>query len=272
MRVLVEDAPVRAHMAGLDILLLADRRNAARRQPRRARADEFGQPTTEFQLRFRDGEAEGAEHQVGGLGEVLEGVFLDAGEEGGVHRIGFAELGDVLVLEDVDVFVVVQVDEDEAEELAEVEAGDHLLEGLLPGAGGLFVDDEVVGCAGQDGVLVVEGAVFAIDGDGHVGVEVQVRDLADRATVLHVGGVAAGAEDAADLHGAVGVVGGDEGAGRVVDQGAEFDGELALLQGGIEERGDVFAFNAGDVEAFGPTLEDTVVDVVLRGGVGEGEA
>lgn len=272
MRVLVKHTPIRAHMAGLDILLLADRRNAARRQPRRARADEFGQSTAEFQLGLRDGEAEGSEHQVGGLGEVLEGVFLDAGEEGGVHAVGFAELGDVLVLEDVDVFVVVQVDEDEAEELAEVEAGDHLLEGLLPGAGGLFVDDEVVGCAGEDSVLVVKGAVFAVDGDGHVGVEVQVRDLADRAAVLHVGGVAAGAEDAADLHGVVGVVGGDEGAGRVVDQGAEFDGELALLQGGIEELGDVFAFDAGDVEAFGPTLEDAVVDVVLRGGVGEGEA
>lgn len=81
MRVLVEDTPVRAHMAGLDVLLLADRCDAARREPRCARADEFRQPTTEFQLRLRDAEAEGAEHQVGGLGEVLEGVFFDAGEE-----------------------------------------------------------------------------------------------------------------------------------------------------------------------------------------------
>lgn len=272
MRVLVEDAPVGAHMAGFDVLLLADGRDAARRQPRCARADEFRQPTTEFQLGLRDGETEGAEHQVGGLGQVLEGVFFDAGEEGGVHAVGCAELGDVLVLEDVDVFVVVQVDEDEAEELAEVEAGDHLLEGLLPGAGGLFVDDEIVGCAGQDDVLVVEGAVFAVDGDGHVGVEIHVRDLADRAAVLHVGGVAAGAEDAADLHGVVGVVGGDESAGCVIDQGAEFDGELALLQGGIEEGGDVLAFHAGDVEAFGPALEDAVVDVILCSGVGKGEA
>lgn len=172
----------------------------------------------------------------------------------------------------MDVFVVVQVDEDEAEELAEVEAGDHLLEGLLPRAGGFLVDDDVVGRAGEDDVLVVEGAVFAVDGDGHVGVEVHVCDLADRAAVLHVGGVAAGAEDAADLHGVVGVVGGDEGAGRVVDQGAEFDGELALLQGGIEEGGDVFAFDAGNVETLGPALEDAMVDVILRGRVGKGEA
>lgn len=43
-------------------------------------------------------------------------------------------------------FVLVEVDEDEAEELAEVETRDHLLEGLLTWSRGLFVDDYVVGC------------------------------------------------------------------------------------------------------------------------------
>ena len=58
-------------------------------------------------------------------------------------------------------------------------------------------------------MFVVEGAVFAVDGDGHVGGEVEVGEFGDGATVFHVGAVATGAEDAADLHGVVGVCGCD---------------------------------------------------------------
>ena len=102
------------------------------------------------------------------LREVLEGVFLDEGEEGGIECIGLLQRSNVLLFKE-EVFVLVQVDEDKAEDLAEVEAGDHFLKGLLAGAWGVFVDLDVIGGAGEDEMLVVKGTVFAIDGHGHVG-------------------------------------------------------------------------------------------------------
>ena len=130
-----------------------------------------------------------------------------------------------MILEE-DVLVFVQVDDDKPEDLAEIQAGDHLFEGLLARSRGGFVDDVVVGGEGEDDVVVVEGAVLAVDGHGHVGGKVQVGDLLDGAAVFHVRGVAAGAEDAADAHGGVGVGGGDEGAGCVVDEGGEGNGQV----------------------------------------------
>ena len=72
-----------------------------------------------------------------------------------------------------------KVDEDEAEDLAEVEACYHFLEGLLPGPGGVFVNLDIVGGPREDGVVVVEGAIFAIDGHGHVGGKVEVIEFGD---------------------------------------------------------------------------------------------
>ena len=143
---------------------------------------------------------------------------------------------------------------------------------MLPGARGIFVDEDVKGCAWQDEMFVVKGAVFAVDGNGHVGGEVHVCDFADGAAVFHVRCVAARAEDGADLGLRIGVVGGDEGPCRVVDEGGEFDGKVAGFESSAEEGGDVVTFDARDVEAFGPALEDAVVDVFLGGWVGEGEA
>ena len=225
MRVFVKDTAVRADVAGLVVLLFADGCHAARREPRGAGADELGETAAEFEFGFGGVQVEfGLEHVVRLL-QVFEGVFFDEAQKGGVESIRFGERGDVLVLEE-HVFVLVQVDDHEAEDLAEIEAGDHLFEGLLAGAGGGFVDDVVVGGERENNVVVVEGAVFAVDGHGHVGGKVEVGDLFDGAAVFHVGGVAAGAEDAADAHGRVGVGRGDEGAGRVVDEGGEGDWEV----------------------------------------------
>ena len=93
-----------------------------------------------------------------------------------------------------------QINEDEAEDFAEVEARDHFLEGLLAGPRRFFVDDDVVRRAWQDFVLVVEGTPFAVDGHRELGVEFHVCKFGDRAAVFHICGVAASAEDAANLH------------------------------------------------------------------------
>ena len=165
-----------------------------------------------------------------------------------------------------------EVDEDEAEEFAEVEACDHFFEGLLAGAGGVFVDYDVVGCAREDVVFVIEGAVFAVYGDGHIWGKIVRGDFGDRAAVFHVSCVAACAEDATNFHGVVGVCGGNEGSCGVVDQCAESDGEFSLLDCCFKEWSDVLAFDAGDVEAFRPPLEYTVVYIRLSGRKRESEA
>ena len=109
-------------------------------------------------------------------------------------------------------------------------------------------------------------------------------DLLDGAAVFHVGGVTACAEDAADFHGGVRVGGGDESSCCVVDEGGEGDWEVlfevspsgsehgksvaySFLDGGLELRNNVVAFDTRNVEAFGPSLEDAVIDEVLSGRV-----
>ena len=164
-----------------------------------------------------------------------------------------------------------EVDEDEAEEFAEVEACDHLFKGLLARAGRVFVDYDVVGSAREDVVFVIEGAVFAIYRDGHLWGEIVRGDFGDGAAVFHVSCVAACTEYATNFHGIVRVSGGDEGSCGVVDQCAEPDGEFSLLDCCFKEWGDVLAFDAGDVEAFRPPLEHTVIYVRLSGWKREGE-
>ena len=165
-----------------------------------------------------------------------------------------------------------EVDEDEAEEFAEVEACDHLFKGLLARTGGVFVNHDVVGRAREDVVFVIEGAVFAIYGDGHIRGEVVRGDFGDGAAVFHVSCVAACAEDATNFHSVVGVCGGNKGSCGVVDQRAEPDREFSLLDCCFKQGSDVLAFDAGDVEAFRPPLEHTVVYVRLSGWKRESEA
>ena len=165
-----------------------------------------------------------------------------------------------------------EVNENEAEEFAEVEACDHLFKGLLARAGGVFVDYNVVGRARENVVFVVEGAVFAVYGDGHIWGEVVGGNFGDGAAVFHVSCVATCAEDATNFHGVVGVCGSNEGSCGVVDQGAEPDGEFSLLDCCFKEWSDVLAFDSGDVKTFRPALEHTIVYVRLSGWKREGKA
>ena len=116
-------------------------------------------------------------------------------------------------------------------------------------------------------MLVVKGSPLAVDGHGQLGVKVHVLQLGDGATLLHVGGVATGTENAANLDARVGVGGSDHGTGRVVDQSGKLDGYTTLFESGLEAWYDVNPLHAGYIEALGPPLENSVVDSVLRDGV-----
>ena len=72
-----------------------------------------------------------------------------------------------------------EVDEHEAEDFAQVEACDHFFKGLLAGARGVFIDLDVVGGLREDGVLVIEGTVFAVNCHGHVWGQVEVLEFGD---------------------------------------------------------------------------------------------
>lgn len=72
-------------------------------------------------------------------------------------------------------------------------------------------------------MLVVEGAIFAIDDHGHVRREVEMLQFGDRAAVFHVSGIIARAKDDSDLDCLIGVGRCDEGTASIVDQGRHFD-------------------------------------------------
>ena len=269
---LVKHRTIGTDVSSLVVLLLADSRNTTRTKSGGASTDELSETTDKLELRPVRLDAHLLDEDVVSLLQVLEGVVLDVGEEGGVERVGLLQRADVGTLEELDLGLLVQVDEDQAEELTKVETGNHLLESLLAGARRLLVDDHVVAGAREDLVLVVEGAPLAVDGNLLVGVELHVGELGDVAAGLHVGGVATSAEDATNSHLRVRVGTSYQGSGGVVDQGSKLDGHTALLEGLLERRDNVLALDTVNVEALGPALEHAVVDVVLAGGVGEGEA
>ena len=99
VRILVEHASVGANMAALDVLLLADGGDATGGEARGARADELGKAAAELELGARGVDAELGGEEFVGLGEVLEGVFFDEGEEGCVQYVRFLERADVLLVE-----------------------------------------------------------------------------------------------------------------------------------------------------------------------------
>ena len=269
---LVKHRTIGTDVSSLVVLLLADSRNTTRTKSGGASTDELSETTDKLELRPVRLDAHLLDEDVVSLLQVLEGVVLDVGEEGGVERVGLLQRADVGTLEELDLGLLVQVDEDQAEELTKVETSDHLLEGLLARARRLLVDDHVVAGAREDLVLVVEGAPLAVDRNLLVGVQLHVGELGDVAAGLHVGGVATSAEDATNSHLRVRVGTSYQGSGGVVDQGSKLDGHTALLEGLFERRDNVLALDTVNVEALGPALEHAVVDVVLAGGVGEGEA
>ena len=269
---LVKHRTIGTDVSSLVVLLLADSRNTTRTKSGGASTDKFGKTTEKLKLRPSGLDTHLVDEDIVSLLQVLEGVVLDVGEERGVKRVGLLQRADVGTIEELDRGLLVEVDEDQTEELTKVETSDHLLEGLLTRARRLLVDDHVVAGAREDLVLVVEGAPLAVDGNLDVGVHLHVSELGDVAEGFHVGGVAASAEDTADPHLRVRVGTSYQGSGGVVDQGSKLDGHTALLEGLFERRDNVLALDTVNVEALGPALEHAVVDVVLAGGVGEGEA
>lgn len=151
--------------------------------------------------------------------------LLDGRQKGRVQCVCLSQVGNVLALKDVHVLVVVEVDKDQAEDLAKVQPSDHLLERLLARTRGVSVDDLVELGPGKHLVLIVEGSPLAVNSHGRVRRHVHVGELRNRADILHVGGVATGAKDAANLHLGVGVGGRDHGSRGVVDQGRQLDGD-----------------------------------------------
>lgn len=268
---LVKYRAIGADVCSLVTLLLADSRDTTRTKSGGASTDEFSKTTEKFKLRPSGLDTHLVDEDIVGLLQVLEGVVLNVREERGIERVGLLQRADVSALEELDRWLLVEVDEDQTEELAKVETSDHLLEGLLTRARRLLVDDDIVAGAREDLVLVVESAPLAVDGNLNVGVHLHVGKLGNVTEGLHVGSVAASAEDTADPHLRIRVGTSYQGSGGVVDQGSKLDGHAALLESLLERRDDVLALDAVDVEALGPTLKNTVVDVVLAGGVGEGE-
>ena len=72
-------------------------------------------------------------------------------------------------------------------------------------------------------MLVVEGAVFAVNGYRCVIRKTEMSYLWDRARVFHIRSVHSGAENAADPHLWICIGRSNKGPGGVVDQGSDFD-------------------------------------------------
>jgi hypothetical protein len=161
-------------VGSLVVLLLADSRNTTRTKSGGASTDKLSETTNKLELRPVGLDAHLLDEDVVSLLQVLEGVVLNVGEERGVEGVGLLQWADVGTLEELDLRLLVQVDEDQAEELTKVETGNHLLESLLARTRRLLVDDHVVASAREDLVLVVEGAPLAIDGNLLVGVHLHV--------------------------------------------------------------------------------------------------
>lgn len=268
---LVKYRAIGTDVSSLVALLLADSRNTTRTKSGGASTDKLSQATEKLKLRPIGLDSHLLDEDVVSLLQVLERIVLNVGEEGGVKGVRLLQRADVSTLEELDSGLLVQVDEDETEELAKVETSNHLLESLLARARRLLVDDHIVLGAREDLVLVVEGAPFAVDGNLILGVHLHVCELGNVLNGLHVGSVATSAKDTADPHLRVRVGTSYQGTGGVVDQGSKLDRHTALLERLLERRDDVLALDAVDVEALGPALKHTVVDVVLTGRVGESE-
>lgn len=150
-------------------------------------------------------------------------VLFNGREEGRVQAVGLSQLRDVLAGKDARLVVVMKVDHDQTEDLTQVETCNHLLKGLLTRARRVLVDDDIILGAWQDLVLIIKGTPLAVDGHRGVGRQVHVGQLRNRASILHIGGVAASAKDAANLHLGVGVCRGDQSTSGIVDQSGDLD-------------------------------------------------
>jgi hypothetical protein len=75
-------------VGSLVVLLLADSRNTTRTKSGGTSTDELSETTDKLELRPVRLDAHLLDEDVVSLLQVLEGVVLDVGEEGGVERVG----------------------------------------------------------------------------------------------------------------------------------------------------------------------------------------
>ena len=112
---LVKHRTIGTDVCSLVVLLLADSRNTTRTKSGGASTDELSETTDKLELRPVRLDAHLLDEDVVSLLQVLEGVVLDVGEEGGVERVRLLQRADVGTLEELDLGLLVQVDEDQAE-------------------------------------------------------------------------------------------------------------------------------------------------------------
>ena len=167
---------------------------------------------------------------MGRSAQVMEGTgessLLDSRQEGRVHGIRHLELGHVLTREEVDVGVVVEIQQHNAEDLSKIQPRDHLLESLLAGPRRVCINLLVVFGEREHHVLVVKGAPFTVYSHGRIWWQVHVGKLGNRSALLNVSCVATGAEDAANLHFRIRVRRGHQGARGIVDECDDLDGHV----------------------------------------------
>ena len=209
-------------------------------------------------LRERDrGERAGREERVRDeVVEVLRGERVELEERGGGGRGEEAVLRGGAERLEADV--------------ADVGAGDHLLEealvGVLPAPGRSAVE---VGARGA-----VERA--ALDVHDHRAGGIQAGDLGDAGVALDVGDVGAGAEDEADVGRVAareaGGLAGEERRGGVVED-AQREAAAGLREERLGDAGaDLLADDLGRVDLLGPADEAAVEVREDLGRVGEAEA
>lgn len=119
--------------------------------------------------------------------------------------------------------VVMEVHHNQSENLAQVQTGDHLFEGLLTRTRRVLVDDNIILGARENFVLIIKSTPLAVDGHRRIRRQLHVGKFWNGAKVLHVRSIAARAKDTADLHLRVSICRRDESTSRIVDQRGNLD-------------------------------------------------
>lgn len=221
-----KDGTVGADVAALDVLLPADSGDTTGGESCSAGSNQFGQTTEEFQFGAGGFDTETAFKEFLRIKQVLVRVFFDGGQEGCVEVVRLMKLGGILAFEKEAWLVLQDIEQGQTVDLTEVETSSHLLEGLLAWTRGVTVDGDIVLGERKDHVLVIEGAILAVDSHGHVGREAEMSNLGDRAHILHIGSVDTSSENAANHHLGVSVVRGNQRSGSVIDQSRNLDGQF----------------------------------------------
>lgn len=197
------------------------------------------------------------------------GVFGNVG--GGLPVIGAR----VLVLEQSNVWLLKEIDDGQSQDLAEVHAGNTLLVHLNAGVGGGLIELDIPWCVGEDLEVVVERTPLGVD--DHLTGRVIVlagQGLLELGELLDVSSVGAGTKDSTEdgtalAGGRVGTS--HQSTNSVVDESGNLDGEMKLVNLGLEESTNILSDGVWDVETLGPADECTLINTQLLNGETECE-